>query len=161
MAIAFIRWAVQKKFFGDILDRARTAAPTHIPGKAFGVERIVGKKVQLLPLHLAAAPAENSSNLEFQIDPHVARWQIANASRGSVVPTHGGSATFLADCFFERRNSVMGRALGSPKMPRTVSCGLKPANRYASCRRLRLGNLAMAKSCQFPHRCQTAKTRFQ
>jgi hypothetical protein len=39
--------------------------------------------------------------------------------------------------FFERRLSVITRAFGSPKMPRTVGCGRKPGKQYASHSRLR------------------------
>ena len=34
--------------------------------------------------------------------------------------------------FFERRRSVITRAFGSPKIPRTVGCARKPANEYVS-----------------------------
>jgi hypothetical protein len=71
------------------------------------------------------------------------------------------SAAFLADRFFERRTSMTTRAFGSPKTPRTSSCGRKPANRYASRRRLRLREVAIAKSCQFPKRPQIAESRIQ
>ena len=39
--------------------------------------------------------------------------------------------------FFERRLSVITRAFGSPKMPRTVGSGRKPGKQYASPSRLR------------------------
>jgi hypothetical protein len=71
------------------------------------------------------------------------------------------SATFLAERFFERRTSLTTRAFGSPKTPRTASCGRKPANRYASRRRLRSREVAIAKSCQFPKPPQTAESRIQ
>lgn len=53
------------------------------------------------------------------------------------------------------------RAFGSPKTPRTLSNGRKPANRYASSRRLRLSEVAIAKSCQIPRRHQSTETRMQ
>jgi len=71
------------------------------------------------------------------------------------------STTLLAERFFERRTSVMTRDFESPKTPRTNSSGRKPANRYASSRRLRLREVAIAKSCQFPQHRQTAETRIQ
>lgn len=55
----------------------------------------------------------------------------------------------------------MTRADESPKIPRTSSSGRKPANRYASRRRLRLRIVAIAKSCQFLQGLQTLKTGFQ
>ena len=52
----------------------------------------------------------------------------------------------------------------SPKMRallRAVADGRKPANQYASRRRLRLRKVAIAKSFQFPQQCQAAETRIQ
>jgi hypothetical protein len=149
------------QFFGDILEGARATAPAHMPGEPLRIERIVGKEVQMLPLHLAAMPAQNPSNLEFQIDPSVATGQVAHTPCRSVVPTRLRSTTFLADGFFERRTSVTMRAFESPKTPRTNSCGRKPSNRYASRRRLCLGEVAIAKSCQFPKRRQSMEILFQ
>jgi hypothetical protein len=42
---------------------------------------------------------------------------------------------------------------------RPASSGRKPGNRYASRRRLRLREVAIAKSCQFPRPHQASKTR--
>jgi hypothetical protein len=150
---------VQMQFFGDILDAARATAAPDIPGKPLGAERIVGQEVELLPPHLAATPAENPPNLDFEVDPRVAARQIAHSTCRAVVPTRVRSTAFLADCFFERRTRVMTRAIGSPKMPCTSSCGRKPANRYASKRRLCLSKVAIAKSYQFPQPYQSAETR--
>jgi hypothetical protein len=115
----------------------------------------------MLSFHLAAAPAKNPPNLEFQIDPRIATGQIPDAPCRAVVPTRVRSTTLLADRFFERRTSVMTRAFESPKTPRTNSSGRKPGNRYASSRRLRLREAAIAKSCQFPQHRQTAENRIQ
>jgi hypothetical protein len=59
--------------------------------------------------------------------------------------------------FFERRFNAMMRAFGSPKIPRTVGCGRKPANEYVSqSRRWRLDARAIRKSCQIsqPSKCR-------
>jgi hypothetical protein len=64
-------------------------------------------------------------------------------------------ATSFADRFFERRTSVMTRADESPKTPRTDSSGRKPANRYASSRRLCLGEIAIEKTLRFLDHVQT------
>jgi hypothetical protein len=59
--------------------------------------------------------------------------------------------------FFERRFNAMMRAFGSPKIPRTVGCGRKPANEYVSqSRRWRLDARAIRKSCQMsqPSKCR-------
>jgi hypothetical protein len=56
--------------------------------------------------------------------------------------------------FFERRFSLTMRALGSPKMPRTVVSGRKPGNAYAShSRRFRLPAAAIEipSSSERPH----------
>ena len=108
------------------------------PSEALGVERIVGKEIELLAHHLGAAVTANPTHLELQVDPRVAAGQIARTSRRAVVPAHMRSTTFLADGFFERRTSVMTRANGSPNTPPICSKGRNPGNRYASRRRLRL-----------------------
>jgi hypothetical protein len=56
----------------------------------------------------------------------------------SVVLAHLHVTAAPARRFFDRRSSVITRAFGSPKTPRTVGCGRKPGNQYAShSRRLR------------------------
>ena len=46
--------------------------------------------------------------------------------------------------FFERRTRSMMQAFGSPKTPRTVGCGRKPGNAYASLsRRFRLDKIVI------------------
>src|ERR1700745_2029205 len=62
---------------GHILDRRRAAATADIIGKALGVERIVGQKVEPLPLHLATAATVDAPHLQFQKNPRVATRQIA------------------------------------------------------------------------------------
>ena len=143
---------VQMQLVGDIRDAARAAAASDMPGKPLGIERVVGQEVEPLPPHLGATSAENSPNLEFQIDTRVAAGQIAHSPPRAVVPARMRSTTFLADCFFERRTRVT---------PRTSSCGRKPANRYASRRRVCLRKVAIAESCQILRQCQTAESRMQ
>jgi hypothetical protein len=66
-----------------------------------------------------------------------------------------GSAVGAAR-FFERRFSLTMRALGSPKMPRTVVSGRKPGNAYAShSRRFRLP----AAAIEIPSSSEHAHTR--
>ena len=58
--------------------------------------------------------------------------------------------------FFERRFNLMTRALGSPKIPRTVLSGWKPGNAYAShSRRFRLP----AAAIKIPPRSEHTLTR--
>lgn len=84
------------------------------------------------------------SNLEFQVDARIAAGQIANLADTPVVPTRVCATTAAAKRFFERRTRVMTRAFGSPKTARTVGCGRKPGNAYAShSRRCRFAELAI------------------
>ncbi|EKD31085.1 MAG: hypothetical protein ACD_77C00405G0001, partial [uncultured bacterium] len=146
---------VQMQFAGDIRNRAAPAAPAHVPGKPLGVERIVRQEVEPFALHFSAVPAKHPSDPDFQIDARIPAGQVANPSQLLVVPARMRQPATVADGFFERRTSVMTRALGSPKMPRIFSSGRKWANRYASSRRLRLGEMAIGKSSRFLQRVQT------
>jgi hypothetical protein len=102
------------------------------------------QKVEPLPLHLATTAAINSPHLQFQKYPRVAARQIAHAAHLAVVPAHLDATATAAGGFFERRLSVITRAFGSPKIPRTVGCGRKPGNQYVSqSRRLRFDGLAI------------------
>src|SRR4029077_15296916 len=101
-------------------------------GKALGVERIVGQKVEPLPLHLATAATVEASHLQFKKNPPVAARQIAHAAHLAIVPAHLHSTATATSRFFERRLSLMTRAFGSPKMPHTVGSGRKPGKQYAS-----------------------------
>jgi hypothetical protein len=63
--------------------------------------------------------------------------------------------------FFARRASVMRRAFGSPKIPRTVGWGRKPGNVYVSHRRRRrFDELAIATSCPIQSPYETQKTQY-
>ena len=77
---------------------------------------------------------------------------IAQTTDLAVVPAHLDPTTAPARRFFERRRSVITRAFGSPKIPRTVGCARKPANEYVShSRRRRLDARAIRNSCQISH----------
>src|SRR6266516_5881241 len=52
-------------------------------------------------------------------------------------PKRGKKITTAAGRFFERRLSVITRAFGSPKMPRTVCSDRKPVKQVSHSRRLR------------------------
>ncbi len=138
------RLPVKIEFLGNVLDGGLATAPPHVVGKALGIEGVVRQEVEPLALHVAATLAPHATHLELQIDARVATREIANAPRASVVPARLGSTTAAADVFFERRTRVMTRAFGSPKTPRTVGCGRKPGNAYAShSRRCRFAELAI------------------
>jgi hypothetical protein len=85
-------------------------------------------------------------DLNLQENPRVAARQIANQPYTPIVPTPMKPPAASADCFFVRRASVMMRAFGSPKTPRTVGRGRKPGNLYVSqSRRCRFEQLAIEK----------------
>src|SRR5262249_32732791 len=123
---------VQPQFPRHILDRPVAAAPADVVGKALGVERIIGQKVEPLALHLATAAAVDPPHLQFKENARVAARHIAHPADLAVVPTHLDVAATAAGRFFERRLSVITRAFGSPKMPRAVGSGRKPGKQYAS-----------------------------
>ena len=122
------RVPVQRQFRRHILDRRRPTAPADIISKALGVERIVRQEVEPLPLHLATTAAVDPPHLQFQKYPRVAARQIAHPADLAVVPAHLDATATAASRFFERRLSVITRAFGSPKIPRTVGSGRKPGN---------------------------------
>ena len=74
------RLAVQTQLSGDILDGGGTATLANVKGKPLGVERVVGKEGKLLLFHLAAPSAQNTPDLQLEIDPRVAAGKIADQS---------------------------------------------------------------------------------
>ncbi|MEO6023538.1 MAG: hypothetical protein ABIP64_10535 [Burkholderiales bacterium] len=115
-----------------------------------GIEGIAGQEIERLALYIASARALNTPDLELQVHAPVATGQIPNLPRTPVVPSAVNATAAATDRFFERRTSVMMQAFGSPKTPRTVGCGRKPGNAYAShSRRCRFDKFAMRKSSQF------------
>lgn len=133
----------------DILDRRASASSSDENREALCIERIVGQKVDSLALHRVAAPTVHTPDLELQVDARIARRQIADLPRASVVSAEILPAANAAHRFFERRSSVTMRAFGSPKTPRTICCGRNPGKAYASVRRrARLRVLAIWQSCQ-------------
>jgi len=63
---------------GDILDGGGTATLANVKGKSPGVERVVGQEGKLLLFHLAAPSAQNTPNLQFEVNARVATGEIAN-----------------------------------------------------------------------------------
>ena len=142
------RMPVQMQFLGDRLDRGAGAASTDVIGEPLRVQRIVGQEVQALALHGSATPTVHPPHFDLEIDARVGTGQIAHPARAAVVPAHMRFAADTAECFFGRRTSVMTRAMGSPKTPRTMDSGRKPGNRYASRRRFDLDQVGIGISCQ-------------
>ena len=150
---------VQVQLVGHLLDGAVATAPTHLVGKALGVQRCVGQKPQPFALHACAASAPNAAYLQFQVDAPGPARQIAHPPQPAVVPARLHATTRPADCFFERRTSRTTRACESPNTPRSVATGRKPGNRYASSRRLDFFGVDMDKSCQISSPVQTHETQ--
>src|SRR5450830_1020139 len=136
------RIPVELQLLGNVLDRRLPTALAHVMGKALRIERVVRQEIEPLALHLAATAASHPPDLNLQKDARVAARQIANLPYTPVVPTRMNSPAAPANRFFARRASVMMRAFGSPKTPRTVGWGRKPGNMYVS------------------HRRQTSKTQY-
>ena len=109
------------------------------------------QKVEPLPFHLAAAAAIDAPHLQLQEYPRVPARQITHLADLAIVPAHLDPAATSARRFFERRRSVITRAFGSPKIPRTIGSARKPANEYVSqSRRRRFDARAIQNSCQIP-----------
>jgi hypothetical protein len=119
------RVPVELELLGNVLDRGRATAPPHVVSKALGIKRVVGQKLQPLALHFAATPALDSAHLEIEMDAHVAARQVANLPPRAVVEAPVGSPTKTAQRFFERRISVMTRALGVTEDTAKTSLGTK------------------------------------
>src|SRR5262249_12643352 len=94
-----------------------------------GVEGVVGQPGELLLPHGAAAPTVHAPDLELQVHPGVAAREVAHPTGLAVVERPLHPPTGAAGRFFPRRMSRRIRALGSPKMPRTVASGRKPGYR--------------------------------
>jgi hypothetical protein len=114
-------------------------------GKAFCIERVASKEVDLFTFHAITDLAVNTPDFELKINPRVAAGEVPNSSWFAVVEGCGRFSTRAAGSFFPVRSRRTIRALGSPNNPNTCSRGLKPGNRYASERCL----FITLKECQF------------
>src|SRR5262245_56988421 len=129
------RMPIQPQFPCYRLDRGSPPPPAHVPGKAFGVQRIVGQPRQPLLFHLATALAKHSSDLHLQIEPCVPTGQVPYPAHLVIVERPLDAPTGATGGFFPRRWSRRSRILGSPKTPRTVALGRKPGQQYVSASR--------------------------
>ena len=118
------RLAVQMQLPGDILDRRGAATLANVKGKPLGVERIVGQEDKLLLLHLAAPSAQNTPNLQFEVDTRVAAGEVSDQTELAVVEGPVCRTASSTDCFFCRRVNRMTRPLESPKIPDTLCWGV-------------------------------------
>ena len=150
---------VKMQFFRHVLHRGGSAAPADVVGKALGVVRVVGKECEPLALHLATTAASHPPHLELEIDARIPVGQIACSTYRPVVPAVMHRPTGAADCCFERRMSVMTRALRSPNTPRSIARGRKPANRNASLRCFGFDEVGIRISCQTSAFRKSARTQ--
>jgi len=72
------RIPVEAQILDYVLEGRFAAAPAHEEREPLRVERIVREEVDLLLLHLAAALAGYTTNLEPEVDPGVATGQVAD-----------------------------------------------------------------------------------
>ena len=139
------RLPVEAKLAHHIADRRGPTATADVEGEPLGVVEVVGQPRQLLLLHGAAALAMHAPDLDLQVHPGVATRKVAHSTGLAVVKGSLPPSTRSTGRFFPRRRSRKIRALGSPKMPRTVASGRKPVNRYASSSRR---GFRIRSSCQ-------------
>ncbi len=120
---------IQPQLAGNGFDTGRATPSSHIEGKSFGVERVVGEEGQRFPFHLLAHSAQDPSDRHLQVHSRVAAGEIADEAPLLVVEGPVGSATDPAHCFFPRRSSRRIRAWESPKTPLTLVAGRNSGNR--------------------------------
>src|SRR5205807_9658299 len=139
------RLPIEPQFARHISDRRGPTATADVEGESLGGVEVVGQPGQLLLLHGAATPAMHAPDLDLQVYPGIATREVAHSTGLAVVKGSLPLSTRSTGRFFPRRRSRKTRALGSPKMPRTVGSGRKPVNRYASSRRR---GFRIRQSCQ-------------
>src|SRR5271157_5963891 len=149
------RLPIEAKFASHIPDRRGPTAAADVVGKPLGVEGVVGQPGQLLLLHGTAAPAAHAPDLDLQVHAGVATREVAHPTGLAVVESSLSPPTRPAGRFFPLRRSRKIRALGSPKMPRTVASGRKPGNRNASSSRR---GFRIRVSCRISHLEEKEKT---
>ena len=150
---------VKMQFLRHVLHRGRSTAPADVVGKALRVMRVVGQERESLAFHLATTAASDPPHLELEVDARIPVGQIACSAYRAVVPAAMRRPAAAADRFFERRTSVMTRALRSPNTPRSIVRGRKPENRYASARRIGFDEVGIAISCQISTDPKSAETK--
>ena len=108
----------------------------------------------VVPFYFLAVAQLEKRPRGYQINACIAAREVAHPAPSSVVPARLRRPADAAMCFFARRASVITRACGSPKTPRTVVSGRKPVNVYAShSRRLRL-RVGIGESCRLSAKSQ-------
>jgi len=111
------------QFPGNILHRRGAATFANVKSKPLRVEGIVGQEGKLLLFHLAAPSAQNTPDLQFEVDPRIAAGQISDQAELAVVEGTMYRPAASTSRFFPRRVNRMIRAFGSPKTPDTLCRG--------------------------------------
>src|SRR5207249_11623967 len=88
---------------------------------------------------VAAAATTHTPDLGLQVDACITAGEVTDPPGLAVVEGAVCLAAGATRRFFRRRSKRTIRALGSPKMPRTVAWGRNPGKRYASISRCGVG----------------------
>src|SRR5256714_14901826 len=117
--------------------------------KRLGEGRLSRKSASPPPLPVAAPATAKPPPPQSKKNRLAPKEQAAPTPHLAFVPAHLDAPATATSRFFERRVSLMTRAIGSPKTPHTVGCGRKPGKQYAShSRRLRFARPAIHLRCQ-------------
>ena len=130
------RLPVQVGLPGDSLDAHPPAPPPDPEGEPLDVEQRVGQPVQLLLLHLPAAPTADAAHFHVQVDAPIPAGEVPHSAHLPIVESAMHTPADPTGRFFPRRRSRMTRAYGSPKTPLTTDSGSWPGYRYVSHKRL-------------------------
>jgi len=120
---------VQAQFLGDVPDAGGAASSADVVGEPLRVEGIVGEEGKRLPFPLPAPFAQDPADGDLKVNPGVPAGEIPDQANLVVVEGAVNRSADTAQSFFPLRLSRRMRALGSPKIPRTVEAGRKPGNR--------------------------------
>src|SRR2546426_5720253 len=120
------RVPVQPELLGHIPDRGGPTAPSHVEGKAFGVEGIGRQKGGPLLLRRATAPAPHAPNLAVEVDAQVAAGGIPDAPSRAVVPPALPLPAGPTGRFFDRRVRVKDAGVGIAEDPGDGRVGSEP-----------------------------------
>jgi hypothetical protein len=120
------------QLLGHLLYSRISAAATYIKTKSLGVKRVIRQPLQFLLLHFLAPAAKYPSDFHLQENAYIPAGEVSNPSGLFVVVGTMNKPAQATRRFFSVRTSRITRALGSPKIPKTVCSGRKPGNRYVS-----------------------------
>src|SRR5215831_7382555 len=154
----FDRIPIKVQLLSDILDCCLSTSPANKVGEPLRKMRVVSQELELLAFHFATRPAVDAPHVEFEKNARVSAGEIAHATDRAIVPALMLGSASTARRFFERRLSLMMRALKSPNRPRTVATGRKPGKAYASWSRRFRVRAAIRKSRPISSTTHTLET---